>query len=53
MSWDEEEAYRDDDDDSDIESDGDICEKCEHPRAEHENGKGECTCGRCRRFKES
>ncbi len=41
-----------DDDDSDIESEGDLCERCEHPRTNHEDGTGACTCGKCRRFKD-
>jgi hypothetical protein len=49
----DEEEYHIDDDDGGIESDGDICEKCECPRDAHEDGKGPCYCGHCRRFKES
>jgi hypothetical protein len=42
------------DDDGGVESDGDICDRrsCECPRSEHENGKGACACGRCKKFKE-
>jgi hypothetical protein len=52
MPDDEEEAYLVDDDDNDIEADGDICDRCECPRENHEDGIGECKCKRCRRFKE-
>jgi hypothetical protein len=40
-----------DDDDGGIESDGDICEKCEHPRDMHEDDKGACGACNCKKFK--
>lgn len=50
----EEEAYHIDDDDGGIESDSDICDRCECTRGDHEGGTGPCdACGRCRKFKES
>ena len=49
MPHDDDEYYYADDDDTDIESDGDICERCYCPRDAHsEDG---CACGRCRKFK--
>lgn len=52
MSHDYDEYYYADDDDTDIESDGDICEKCSCPRDAHDDGEGPCLrCGRCRKFK--
>lgn len=49
----DDEYYRVDDDDSDIESDGDVCERCDHERGAHEDGEGPCNlCARCKRFKE-
>lgn len=45
--------YRVDDDDEAIESDGDVCERCDHERADHEDNEGPCNlCERCRGFKE-
>lgn len=38
-------------DDKDDESDVDPCEKCGCPRHEHEDSRGTCGCGRCKRFK--
>jgi hypothetical protein len=52
MPWDEDDAFLVDDDDTDIESDGDVCEKCYCPRDHHEDNAGPCQCGRCRKFKQ-
>jgi hypothetical protein len=49
---DDDEAMRIEDDDGGVESDGDICERCDCPRDHHEEGKGPCSCGRCRKFVE-
>lgn len=49
---DDDEYYRVDDDDTDIEADGDVCERCYCPRDRHsDDGVGPCGCGRCRKFK--
>ncbi len=45
--------YHIDDDDGGVDSGGDICERCECTRDQHEDGKGPCACGRCKKFKES
>jgi hypothetical protein len=53
MTWDDEEAMRIDDEDGDTSSDSDVCDRCGCSRDAHENdGRGECACGGCRRFKE-
>jgi len=52
-NFDDDDAVRIDDDDGGTDSDGDICERCECIRARHEDGVGECACGRCRKFKGS
>lgn len=41
------------DDEKDVESDFDVCETCGCPRADHEDSRGACACGRCRKFKVS
>lgn len=44
--------YYVEDDDTDIEAEGDVCDRCGDPREAHEDGGGECTrCGKCRRFR--
>lgn len=52
MPFDEDDAYHIDDDDGGLEADGDICDRCDCTREMHEDGKGECACGRCRKFKD-
>jgi hypothetical protein len=47
----DEEALHIDDEDGDTDSDSDICDRCDCPRGEHEDGKGECNCGRCKKYK--
>ena len=48
----DEDAIRIDDSDGDTSSDGDICERCECTREEHTGDRGECSCGRCRKFQD-
>lgn len=55
MTWDDDEYTHIDDNDGGVESDGDICERCECTRDQHEDGGPCMSCGpkRCRKFKES
>lgn len=38
-------------DNQDDSTDIDLC-RCGHPRSEHDDGKNDCSCGRCRKFKD-
>ena len=50
--FEEEEAYRIDDDDGGTESDFDPCDRCDCPRVAHD-ASGCQSCGKCKKFKES
>lgn len=39
-----------DDTDGDCSAENDPCDRCECSRYLHDDGKGECTCGKCRKF---